>query len=191
MSRIPLVLTSLLAGLSFACSSPAKAVEDAGEPDACGTGGNDGGVCIGPYVACGDFTTPAVSFAADIVPIFQPSCAIAGSTCHGTPDVATTQMRPYLGSFDGGTDASFVVQGLVGVMSPENPGGVIVKAGDPANSYLMHKLDGDQCTLASQCASSATQYTDCGQQMPYSSPPLDGPTRDIVRRWIEQGAKNN
>jgi hypothetical protein len=100
-------------------------------------------------------------------------------------------MRPYLGNFDGGTDASTVVQGLVGVTSNEDPTMVTVVAGDPGNSYLMHKLDGDQCTLASACASSKTQYTDCGQQMPYSSPPLDEPTRDIIRRWIAQGAKNN
>ena len=191
MSRVLLVLTSLLAGLSAACSSPAKAVEDAGGEDACGTGGNDSGVCEGPYVNCADLTTPTVSFAADIVPILQPSCAIAGSTCHGTLDVATTQMRPYLGSFDGGTDASAVVQGLVGVTSPEDPSAVIVKAGDPAHGFLMHKIDGDQCTLADACKATVTQYTDCGQQMPYSSPPLDQPTRDIFRRWIAQGAKNN
>jgi len=57
----------------------------------------------------------------------------------------------------------------------------------------MHKLDGDQCTLneLKACVATKTQYTDCGQQMPYSSPPLDEPTRDIFRRWIAQGAKNN
>ena len=191
MSRICFAVLSLLASLSVAaCSSPSKVAE--GPPDACGTGGSDSGTCLGtPYVSCADLTTPTVSFAKDIVPIFQPSCAIAGSTCHGTPDVVTTQMRPYLGSFDGGTDAAAVVQGLVGVMSPEDPNVMIVKAGDPANSYMMHKLDGDQCTLASACATGMTMYTDCGQQMPYSSPPLDDATRDIIRRWIAQGARNN
>jgi hypothetical protein len=191
MSRVLLVLTSLLVGLSAACSSPAKAVEDAGGEDACGTGGNDSGVCEGPFVSCSDLTAPAVSFAADIVPILQPSCAIAGSTCHGTPDVATSQARPYLGNFDGGTDASAIVMGLVGVPSTEDPAMLTVTAGDPKNSFLMHKLDGDQCTLATACTATKTQYTDCGQQMPYSSPPLDEPTRDIFRRWIAQGAKNN
>jgi hypothetical protein len=191
MSRFLLVLTSLLAGFSAACSASSKAPVDEGPPDACGTGGNDGGVCVGTYVSCADLTAPTVSFATDIVPILQPSCAIAGSTCHGTPDVATTQARPYLGNFDGGTDAAEVVQGLVGVTSNEDPSMATVKAGDPVNSFLMHKLDGDQCTLATSCASSKTQYTDCGQQMPYSSPPLDEPTRDIIRRWIAQGAKSN
>jgi len=142
-------------------------------------------------VSCADLTTPTVSFQKDILPIFQPGCAIAGSTCHGTPDVWTTQQRPYLGSFDGGTDAQAVVQGLVGVASPENPKVMMVKAGDPANSFMMHKLDGDQCTMATDCATGMTMYTDCGQQMPYSSPALDDATRDTIRRWISQGAQNN
>jgi hypothetical protein len=190
MSRI-LVLASLLA-LTAACSSPAKAVDDAGSsspPDACGTGGVEADGGCSPYVSCSDLTTPTVSFAADIVPIIQPSCAIAGNTCHGTTTGESEGL--YLGSYDGGTDASFVVQGLVGTASLEDPSMVIVKASDPSNSYLMHKLDGDMCTLATSCASSTTQYTDCGQQMPYSSPPLDEATRDIIRRWIAQGAKNN
>ena len=188
MSRILLVLTSLLAASSAACSSSSKPVDE-GPPDACSTGGNDGGACLGPFVSCADLTTPTVSFAADIVPIFQPSCGIAGSTCHGT--TSSEQESLYLGTVDGGTDAGFVVKGLVGVASLEDPTMVLVKASDPANSYLMHKLDGDQCTLATSCATSGTQYTDCGQQMPYSSPPLDESTRDTIRRWIAQGAQNN
>jgi hypothetical protein len=191
MRRILLPLVVFVSALSVACSSSSKETADSGPPDACGTGGADSGACIGPYVSCADLTTPDVSFQADILPIFQPGCAIAGSTCHGTPDVATTQARPYLGNFDGGTDAAAVVMGLVGVTSNEDPSMATVTAGDPENSFLMHKLDGDQCQFASACASSKTQYTDCGQQMPYSSPALDDATRDTVRRWIAQGAKNN
>jgi hypothetical protein len=136
-------------------------------------------------------TTPTVSFSTDVLPTFQRSCGIAGATCHGAPSVVTVAQRPFLGYFDGGTDGSAVVSGLVGVVSPEDPKLSIVKASDPANSYLMHKLDGDQCTFAKDCAQGQTQYTDCGQQMPYSSPALDEATRDTVRRWIAQGAKNN
>ena len=66
-----------------------------------------------------------------------------------------------------------------------------VVPGDPANSFMMHKLDGDQCTMATDCATGMTMYTDCGQQMPYSSPALDDATRDTIRRWISQGAQNN
>ncbi len=191
MSRCLLVLAALLTAACSPAKTPVTDPPDEGAPDACGTGGNDSGVCVGTYVSCTDLTAPPVSFAADLVPILQPSCAIAGSTCHGTTDVATTQARPYLGSFDGGTDASAVVMGLVGVASNEDPAMLTVTPGDPVNSFLMHKLDGDQFILENACTATKTHYTDCGQQMPYSSPPLDEPTRDMFRRWIAQGAKNN
>jgi hypothetical protein len=157
-----------------------------------GSGGEgDGGAGCTPFTSTANLTTPAVHFTADVLPVFQRSCGIAGATCHGTPSVATVDMRPYLGNFDGGTDASAVVKGLVGVTSPEDPKLDIVKAGDPASSYLMHKLDGDQCQFAADCAQGQTQYTDCGQTMPYSSPALDEATRDTIRRWIAQGAKSD
>jgi hypothetical protein len=131
-----------------------------------------------------------VSFAGDILPIVQPSCTIAGATCHGA--TMSEQQGLYLGSYDGGTDASLVLQGIVGVTSIEDPQMPIIKAGDPSNSYLMHKLDGDQCLQAAECnAVPNNQYPNCGYQMPYTSPPLDVSTRDTIRRWIAQGAKNN
>jgi hypothetical protein len=144
-----------------------------------------------PYTSSANLTTPAVSFAKDVLPTFQRSCGIAGATCHGTTSVVKVDQRPYLGQFDGGTDAAAVVDGLVGVASPEDPSLVMVKAGDPGQSYLMHKLDGDQCQFAAGCAQGQTQYTDCGQQMPYSSNALDTSTRDTIGRWIAQGAKND
>ena len=48
---------------------------------------------------------------------------------------------------------------------------------------VMHKLDADQCTLA--CANG-----DCQHAMPFDGM-LPVETRDIVRRWISQGAQNN
>jgi hypothetical protein len=187
MSRPLLALASILAALTAACSST-SGNHAAGDG---GSGGEDAGadVCE-PYVSTADLTTPTVSFGSDILPIVQPSCAIAGSTCHGT--TSSEQEGLYLGNYDGGTDASFVLQGLVGVTSVEDPQMVIVKAGDPSNSYMMHKLDGDQCTQAAACnAVPHNQYPNCGDQMPYSSPALDVSTRDTIRRWIAQGAKNN
>ena len=61
-----------------------------------------------------------------------------------------------------------------------------VTPGDPANSYLMHKLDGDLESLESKCAQS-----DCGQRMPKGQPQLDQATRDAIRAWITQGAPDN
>lgn len=156
------------------------------------SGGTDaGGDGCSAVTSDADLTTPSVSFQGDILPTFQLSCGIAGSTCHGTPNVATTQQRPFLGYPDGGTDASDVIKGLVGVATNEDPGMQYVVASDPEHSYLMHKVDGDQCQFAAACAQGQTQYTDCGQQMPYSSPPLDQKTLDDIRRWIAQGAQNN
>ena len=143
------------------------------------------------YAPDADLTTPTVSFATDVLPTFQRSCGIAGATCHGATTVVKVDQRPYLGQFDGGTDAAVVVNGLVGVQSPEDPNLSIVKAGDPGQSYLMHKVDGDQCQFAADCAKGQTQYSDCGELMPYSSSALDQPTRDTIRRWIAQGAQNN
>jgi len=162
--------------------------------DGFGDAGDDSGdagdePCVA-YEPDADLTTPVVSFQNDVIPIIQFSCGIAGSTCHGTPDV-TAQQRPYLGNFDGGTDNTAVIAGIVGVPSWEEPQMPMVTASDPGNSFLMHKVDWDQCVLAPYCAQGLTQYTDCGQGMPYSSDQLDTPTRDTIRRWIAQGAQNN
>ena len=170
-------------------SSKGQPVKDAGQ-DVAAQDADDEPPCL-PFVPDADLDAPSVSFKKDIAPTFQQSCAIAGSTCHGDPSVALTQQRPYLGLFDGGADASQIVSGIVGVLSNEDPTMNVVTAGDPANRYLLHKVDGDQCTLAPQCAATQTQYTNCGLQMPYSSPPLDPPTRDAIRRWVAQGAKND
>jgi hypothetical protein len=187
-----LIVAAALACLATACSQASNSAlqKDSGGGDAQDAAQQDAG-CVPFEAPDADLTTPTVSFSKDVLPKFQMSCGIAGATCHGTPSVMTVSQRPFLGYFDGGTDAGAVVNGLVGVQSPEDPKLTMVKASDPANSYLMHKLDWDQCQFAADCAQGQTQYTDCGQGMPYSSPQLDESTRDIVRRWIAQGAKNN
>ena len=42
-----------------------------------------------------------------------------------------------------------------------------VTAGDPSKSYLMHKMDGDQCAFDSSCTNGT-----CGVSMPQASPLL-------------------
>jgi hypothetical protein len=171
-----------LYGLS-ACSSNSATPADGG------TGTSSDGGCQA-YVPDADLTTPTVSLATDVMPLFQHSCGIAGATCHGSPN-DPMQGRPFLDYADGGADAATVLSGIVGQPSTEDPQMVLVKAGDPANSFMMHKLDGDQCTLASACAKGQSQYPDCGQPMPYSSQALEQSQLDTIRRWIAQGAKNN
>ena len=187
MHRLFLLLASLVCLSVAACSSssdPASG-KDAG-------GGMDAGLDVcAPFESDADLTSPTVSFATDVLPTFQRSCGIAGSTCHGAPDEMTSQQRPYLGLFDGGTDASQVISGIVGVSSFEDPQAIIVKASDPTNSYMVNKLDNTQCLFVSQCAKGTSQYPTCGTQMPFESGDLPQLPLDNIRRWIAQGAKNN
>lgn len=69
-------------------------------------------------------------------------------------------------------------QALVGVPSRSKPGTMLVVAGSPDTSYLLHKLIGRTDIV--------------GVRMPRSNGPYltDGQI-SIIRRWIELGAKND
>jgi hypothetical protein len=145
--------------------------------------------CPGPdpvSTTCGDYTAPAsfdalapaVSFSRDVLPIFAQSCAF--STCHGAT------VGPANGVFLGRGDAARVHAAIVGVKGDELPSMPFVTPGDPRQSYLMRKMDGSQCALDSQCTGGS-----CQGSMPKSDVPLELATRDVVRRWIAQGAKND
>jgi hypothetical protein len=187
MPRIFILLACSSSLSALACSN--SSTSSAGEtPDG---GGTDSGCTA--YVSDADLTAPTVSFKTDVLPIFQQSCGIAGATCHG--DIAGEDaglQRPFLGLFDGGTVPATVISAIVGVPSNEDPQMNEVTASSAANSFLMHKLDGDQCTLATSCAKGSTIYTTCGANMPQTSLTLlDVSTRDTIRRWIAQGATSN
>ena len=62
---------------------------------------------------------------------------------------------------------------LVGVASNQVPGILRVAVGDPANSYLIQKLEG---TAGS------------GAQMPLGGPALSRSSVDVIRQWITDGA---
>jgi hypothetical protein len=66
---------------------------------------------------------------------------------------------------------------LVGVPSREKPGLLRVAPGDPANSYLVHKLEGRADII--------------GVQMPQRGPYLTEGQLAIIRRWIELGARRD
>ena len=66
---------------------------------------------------------------------------------------------------------------LVNVASLEQPALLRVKPGDPANSYLIQKLEGSAGIS--------------GQRMPLGGPYLDQATIDQVKSWITSGAPNN
>lgn len=67
---------------------------------------------------------------------------------------------------------------LVGVASRGKPGAVRVIAGDPDNSYLVHKLEARTDMV--------------GVRMPRGNGPFLTPGQMLVlRRWIELGARND
>jgi cytochrome c553 len=69
-------------------------------------------------------------------------------------------------------------QSLVGQFSRFKAGAIFVVPGDPGASYLVHKLDG-----AADIA---------GSRMPRGTGPfLTAGQTQIIRRWIELGAKND
>ena len=178
--RAALILHSL--ACLTACSSSPSA------PDAQASGG------CPAYVSTANLSTPIVSFGSDVLPIFERACAVGGGSCHGDAS-AVANARPFLGYFggDGGADVMQAVRvGLVGVKSGEDLMMNLVTAGDPIRSFLMHKMDGDQCTLIKECMVGASYRPNCGVFMPYQAPDLlDVSTRDTVRRWIAQGAAEN
>lgn len=137
--------------------------------------GNDGGKTCAPFTSKADLTTPQVSFRNDVMPILNQSCTF--SSCHGAGSGTMTLRQG---------DAAGMRSQIVDVPSSTLPAMKRVAPGDPGHSFLMHKIDGDVCTLKDQCV----QQT-CGDTMPQSSDMLDEATRDVIRRWIAQGAKDN
>jgi hypothetical protein len=124
---------------------------------------------------------PAVSFRTDVMKVLDNNCG--SSACHGRAQDPTGGV--FLGdSTAKGQDADAVYAAIVGQRSGELEGMKLVTPGDPANSYLMHKLDGDQCQFDTSCTGQ-----DCQHSMPSGETVvLAVPLRDTVRRWIAQGA---
>jgi hypothetical protein len=134
--------------------------------------------CASYVVPAGtDLTQPPVQLQRDVVPILSRSCAFV--SCHGA--VSGENNGLYLG-----TDGARVRSEAVGRPAGELPTMSYVTPGDPAESYVMHKIDGDQCTLVARCGGG-----DCGTSMPEAKDLMAIRDRDTVRRWIAQGAKGD
>jgi hypothetical protein len=116
-------------------------------------------------------TTLAASWAAIHATVIGPTCG----GCHGGS-----------GELSGlaGCDSGYA--SVVNVASTAVPTMDRVEPGDPANSWLMHKLDGTQGGFTAQCLGGF-----CGSQMPLGGPFLDAGTRDLIRTWISSGATND
>jgi hypothetical protein len=141
----------------------------------------DAGPCV-EFVSTIDLMTPTTSFKTDVMPVLEQSCA--SSSCHGIADGPKGDL--FLGAqLAHGSDSDTVHADIVGKASSQLPSMDFVKAGDPKQSYLMHKLDNDQCLFNSSCVGS-----DCQHSMPFDVA-LAQDKRDIIRRWIAQGAAAN
>lgn len=159
-----------------------------------GGGGSGSGACF-DYTSF-DGTTPVVSFKTDVLPIFRNSCGF--STCHGSQNGPGGQhfYGPNKSDPDPtASDIEVIFNQSVNQPAVADAAMKIITPGDPANSFLMYKLDGDpEAKLGEQvtcdklsCASGKT----CGDAMPQGGPALEAASRDIIRRWIAQGAKND
>jgi hypothetical protein len=165
---------------------------DDGALDAGDGGADDGGT------AASD--SGAVSFRADVMPIFRLGCTLS-SVCHGQMNNAGEE-NLYLGLNSGGDsiDIQAVYSGLLSVPSKEDPSMNLVTPGDTANSYLWHKLVGDQnsnASVADGCGEAGTMCFDCttsmpcGTSMPYVGEPVAPNDLSTIESWISQGAQNN
>jgi hypothetical protein len=139
----------------------------------------DAGACE-PYKvpATQDLTMPARTFSDDVLPLLTTHCVM----CHGTTDDPSGNL--FLGK--SASDAATVYKNLVGMPSGEYADMSFVTVSDPTRSYLMHKLDGDQCQYDAMCGGGT-----CEQNMPMIGGELAPAQRDAIREWIYQGAQDN
>jgi hypothetical protein len=197
-----------LGGLAGCSSSPSDTGNSSGGGSSSGgTSGSSSGSTSGSSSSgnssgsssSGGGSNAAVSFAADVAPIFQTNCSAGGTTCHGDPSVTSNQSlgdRQYLGPVAGsGTYTSAVITqvlaDIVNVKSFEDLTMNVVTPGDATKSFLMYKMDGTQDMLDAQCTTGKLTPP-CGLLMPWASTTVLPQTqRDTVRSWINQGAKNN
>lgn len=108
------------------------------------------------------------------MPIFATSCAL--TACHSSKD---SNLGIYI------TSGAAQVAAELKKESPTAKGVRFVVPGDATNSWLMAKMDGRQADFKSKCPSGG-----CGTDMPPGAA-LAKEDRDIVRAWIDQGAKDN
>ncbi|NUP08281.1 MAG: hypothetical protein HOW73_19700 [Polyangiaceae bacterium] len=185
------IVASVAVGLStlstgVGCDDGSGGSGASGGGDACATEVDDRG-CFN--YECFEAPQAEVSFRTDVLPIFEQSCSLS-SSCHGNPTSPDTPSgyQPYLGEVNQDETPSDVALILETIVSkPSHVSSMnIVDPGKPESSFLMHKMDDDL-----DCADLGCDGGDCGDSMPQGTSPLPRETRDVVRAWIQQGAKDN
>lgn len=120
-----------------------------------------------------DTSGAPVSFADEVVPLLSRACS--QSSCHGS---GSGQLKLEKGN------ATQNYAALVNVASAELPTMARVSPGKPAESYLLHKVEGTQGSLDAQCVGGT-----CQSAMPQGGL-LDAEDQALLRRWITEGAAN-
>jgi hypothetical protein len=118
--------------------------------------------------ACVPASAGAVSFCADIQPIFTANCALSG--CHAG---AAPQLGQNLSP--GNAYAS-----IVNVPSQEVPTLDRIEPGAPDASYLINKIEGTAASVGG-----------VDTRMPLGQGALPAADIDLIRAWIAAGAPNN
>jgi hypothetical protein len=165
-----------------------------------GSGGAGGAPSPCYDYATFDGSAPVETFQADVLPILRTSCGLSTS-CHGTvsPDCAAsfweppTNMQQYYGpALNCGTPTAaqiaLIFSNAVGVKSVEETEMDIIDPGNPEQSFLMYKVDGTLTCPTLVCSKTPGA---CFNPMPSGSPLIAASDRDVIRRWIAQGAKND
>lgn len=201
----PLFTIAGVAALTaFACAPQSTTDDDFGSGGS-GTGGtvSGGSPYCGPASQCPvdvtgvDLTTP-VSFANEVFPIFQRSCAL--TACHVSP---VPSANNYLGPQTGTPTTDEFAMLIDGLKTPSATAPAMhnVVPGDWQNSFLMLKVDGCQDTRGLDCTVQDVRdcfENPCGIGMPNLDKPSEGKVfplpeveRNKIRAWIAQGAQNN
>jgi hypothetical protein len=137
-----------LVSCAVGCAGNGKGLDQNGQPI-----GASGGSTGGPVTA--DFQSIQDN-------VFTPICSV----CHiGASAPEGLQL-----------DAAHSYNLLVGVPSAEEPNLLRVKPSDPANSYMLHKIEGAPGIV--------------GGQMPLGETPLPQATIAAISQWIADGAPN-
>jgi hypothetical protein len=134
-----------LAALVPGCAGNGEGLDENGRPLSEG-GGSGGGL--------------TADFASIQANVFTPIC----TQCHSGAGAAQGLSLEAASSY----------AALVGVPSSEVPSLLRVEPGDPANSYLVQKLEGRAAF---------------GARMPLNQPALPASTIQVIRQWIQDGAQ--
>jgi hypothetical protein len=133
---------------------------------ACGT--DTGSECAAPQID----VAAQLATADDVRPIVARACAIGG--CHLS--------APGAGGLVLDMTSPAWITALVDVPARQSPSLALIVPGDPAQSWLVRKLDGEFCPA--QCPGG------CGGRMPVGEP-LTAAERATIIAWIESGASRS